>query len=139
MERIIKNQPDWDDAINKNFSKFGSTDWSDNVVYLNGTQKDATLPLQWSKKGLGDITMFVIQGYVKLPDISNGQSIDVFNIPGINTTDFQIGSVEDGALEQTYLTPSTNGGTITFKNYSGQDQKAHNARISIIIISNNRN
>ena len=139
MEKIIKNQPDWDEPINENFAKFSSTDWSDNVIYLNGTQKDTGLPLQWSKKGLGDITMFIIHGYVKLPDISNGQSIDVFNIPGINITDFQIGSVEDGAIEQTYLTPSTNGGTITFNNYSGQEQKAHSVKISIIIISNNRN
>ena len=139
MERIIKNQPDWDNTINENFQKFSNTDWSDNVIYLNGAQKAMAFPLQWSRKGLGDITMFVIQGYVKLPDISNGQSIDVFNIPGINITDFQIESVEDGAIEQTYLTPSTNGGTITFKNYSGQNQKAHSVRVSIIIISNNRN
>lgn len=83
MERIIKNQPDWDDAINKNFSKFANEDFSDNVIYLNGVKRYDQNPLWFRCSKVGEIQIWTIQGIVTLPDIASGQSIRAFNIPAI--------------------------------------------------------
>lgn len=83
MEQIIKNQPDWDDTINNNFSKFSHSEFSDNVIYLNGAKKDANLPLYYRYYNVGEFTIYTVQGYIGIPDLAAGQQIDVFNIPAI--------------------------------------------------------
>ena len=141
MDQIIKNQPDWDDTINKNFSKFSNEVFSDNVIYLNGAKKNDAPGTQlfWRCSNLGEIKLYQIQGYLQLPTIADGQTIDVFNIPGI-TGDVRAAMImlKDGFLnDKIYLDYSSNPGTFHIINYSGQAQQSWLARYGIWVICDN--
>lgn len=83
MQKMIKNQPDWDSIFNDNFEKFSNEDFSDNVIYLNGVKRYDPYPLWFRCYKVGEMQIWTIQGIVTLPDIASGQSIRVFNIPAI--------------------------------------------------------
>lgn len=142
MDKIIKNQPDWDDTINKNFSKFSNDDFSDNVIYLNGTQKHDNpggTQLYWRCSTLGEIKLYQIQGYVQFPTLAAGQTIDVFNIPGITGTVHSIMvMLKDGFQDNgIYIDYSSNPGTFHIINYSGKAQQSWTARYGIWVICDN--
>lgn len=141
MDQIIKNQPDWDDTINKNFSKFSNEGYSDNVIYLNGAQKadDSGAQLWWRCSNLGEIKLYQIQGYVNLPTIADGQTIDVFNIPGItDTVRSMMLMLKDGFQDnKIYFDYSSTPGTFHIINYSGKAQQPWTARYCIWVICDN--
>ena len=140
MEQLVKNQPDWDETFNRNFSKFGNSDYTDNVIYLNGAQKDTSGgQIWWRCSNLGETKLYQIEGYVQLPTVAAGQTIDVFNIPGLTSTvrsamivlkdGFKAGSI--------YLDKSGNPGTFCISNYSGQTQNSCRAKYCIWVICDN--
>lgn len=140
MKQIVKNQPDWDNPINENFSKFKNDDPSGNVIYLNGASKDdSNFPMWWGCYHVGDIKFYVIDGYIGLPDVANGQQIDVFNIPGINSKVLSaFAQTKDGSRgDSFYLTDGTTNGTFGVVNFSGETVRAHKARYTVLVICEN--
>lgn len=140
MKQIIKNQPDWDDVFNENFKKFTNDSPSGNVIYLNGASKaNGDFPIWWGCYHVGDVKFYVIDGYVDLPDIANGQQIDVFNIPGIDSKVLLASAqVKDGARgDSFYLKDGTTNGTFSIVNYSGETVKEHRARYTIFVMCEN--
>lgn len=139
MEQLVKNQPDWDEPLNRNFEKFWNSQYTDNIIYLNGAQKDDNGgQLYWRCCNLGEAKLYQIEGYLQLPTVAAGQSIDVFNVPGItNTVRSTMVALKDGFHEGIYLDKSSNPGTFCISNYSGQEQKSWKAKYCIWVICDN--
>ena len=139
MEQLVKNQPDWDETFNRNFSKFGNSNFTDNVIYLNGAQKDTNGgQIWWRCSNLGETKLYQIEGYVQLPTVAAGQTIDVFNIPGITSTvRSAMITLKDGSHEGIYLDKSSNPGTFCISNYSVQTQNSWKAKYCIWAICDN--
>ena len=140
MEQLVKNQPDWDDTFNKNFSKFGNSSFTDNVIYLNGAQKDTNGgQLWWVCRSLGETNLYHIEGYLQLPAVAAGQTIDVFNVPGITSTvRSAMIALKDGFVDNNvHLDTSSNPGTFCIKNFSSQDQKSWKAKYCVWAVCDN--
>lgn len=140
MEQLVKNQPDWDEPLNRNFEKFWNSQFTDNIIYLNGAQKDTSGgQLYWRCCALGETKLYHIEGYVQLPTVAAGQTIDVFNIPGITSTvRSTMITLKDGFRgDGIYLDKSSNPGTFCISNYSGQEQKSWKAKYCIWVICDN--
>ncbi|MCH9393178.1 hypothetical protein MM193_00500 [Limosilactobacillus reuteri] len=138
MEQIIKNQPDWDDVINKNFSKFSNSGFSNNVIYLNGAKKDDTFPLWYRCYSLGECKIYAVQGYVDMPDLAPGQTVDVFNIPAITDTPRYVNVQTVASSADAVLTQSESAnGTFAIKNTSSSAINNWHPRYSMLIICNN--
>lgn len=140
MEQLVKNQPDWDETFNRNFGKFGNSYYTDNVIYLNGTQKDTNGgQIWWRCSTLGETKLYQIEGYVQLPTVAAGQTIDVFNIPGITSiVRSAIITLKDGfKADNVYLDKSSNPGTFCINNYSSQTQNSWKAKYCIWVICDN--
>lgn len=140
MKQIDKHQQDWDEPINENFEKFGNSDYTDNVIYLNGAQKDTNGgQIWWRCSTLGETKLYQIEGYVQLPTVAAGQTIDVFNIPGMTSTvRSAMITLKDGFKGNgIYLDKSGNPGTFCISNYSGQTQNSWRAKYCIWVICDN--
>lgn len=138
MQTLIKNQPDWDDTINKNFSKFSNSDFSDNVIYLNGAIKDKGLPLWYRCYHIGEVKLFTVEGFIDMPDIKPGQTIDVFNIPAITSKVHGLLYNNFEASKQAFLNfNETAYGTFCIKNETTDVIKNWHPRYELLIVCDN--
>ena len=140
MDQIIKNQPDWDDVINKNFAKFKQEGYTNNVIYLNGAAKDDNKsPLWYRCLHLGETNLLEAEGFIKTPSLTAGQSIDIVNFPGVT------GHIKTVVSQNVYgwkdnvpvLSKSNNPGTLNLTNYSTSDVGAWEMGYSILAVYDN--
>lgn len=140
MDKIIKNQPDWDDVINKNFAKFKQEGYTDDVIYLNGTAKDdKQSPLWYRCLHLGETNLVEAEGFIKTPNLAPGQTIDIVNLPGVTGHIKTVVSqnVYGGRDNVPILSKSNNPGTLNLTNYSTSDTGVWQMGYSILAVYDN--
>ena len=139
MKQINKHQQDWDEPINENFAKFSNSEFFSNTIYLNGATRDSAFPLWYRCYNLGEAKLYTIQGFIDMPDLAVGQSIDVFNVPGITGTIrfLSVQNVEAKKEDTILMNSSSANGTFTIVTRSSEPIKNWHPRYSILVICDN--